>query len=83
MTRGCDQASSRISAALGFECLGSFRSAESALEGVPRLNPDVVLMDINLLAGMDGVQCVRQLKETCPRIQFLVLTVYRGKRPHI
>jgi len=32
-------------------------------------------MDINL-PGMDGVQCVRQLKEICPRIQILMLTVY-------
>jgi DNA-binding NarL/FixJ family response regulator len=64
-----------ISGATGFECLGSFRSAESALKNIPTLNPDVVLMDINL-PGMDGVQCVRQLKEVCPKIQFLMLTVY-------
>ena len=66
---------SEIDGAAGFQCLGSFRSAESALEKIPALNPDLVLMDINLL-GMDGVQCVRQLKEACPRIQFLMLTVY-------
>jgi len=59
----------------GFECLGSFRSAEQALEKIPALNPDVVLMDINL-PGMDGVQCVRQLKGICPKVQFLMLTVY-------
>ena len=59
----------------GFQCLGAFRSAELALTHIPALNPDVVLMDINL-PGMDGVQCVRQLKEICPRIQILMLTVY-------
>ena len=64
-----------ISRAAGFECLGSFRSAELALKSIPALNPDVVLMDINL-PGMDGVQCVRQLKEVCPKVQFLMLTVY-------
>jgi DNA-binding NarL/FixJ family response regulator len=64
-----------ISSAAGFQCLGSFRSAELALKNIPTLNPDVVLMDINL-PGMDGVQCVRQLKEVCPKIQFLMLTVY-------
>jgi DNA-binding NarL/FixJ family response regulator len=64
-----------ISGAAGFQCLGAFRSAELALENIPALNPDVVLMDINL-PGMDGVQCVRRLKEICPQIQFLMLTVY-------
>jgi DNA-binding NarL/FixJ family response regulator len=65
----------QINGAAGFACLGSFRSAELALKDIPTLKPDVVLMDINL-PGMDGVQCVRQLKELCPTIQFLMLTVY-------
>ena len=65
----------QINGAAGFECLGSFRSAELALKHIPTLKPDVVLMDINL-PGMDGVQCVRQLKEICPKVQFLMLTVY-------
>jgi DNA-binding NarL/FixJ family response regulator len=64
-----------ISNTTGFQCLGAFRSAELALKNIPTLNPDVVLMDINL-PGMDGVQCVRQLKEVCPKVQFLMLTVY-------
>jgi DNA-binding NarL/FixJ family response regulator len=59
----------------GFSCLGAFRSAEAAIEGIPSLMPDVVVMDINL-PGMDGVQCVRRLKELCPDVQFLMLTVY-------
>ena len=64
-----------IGQARGFSFLGSFRSAEAALEGIPVLLPDVVLMDINL-PGMDGVNCVRRLKELCPEVQFLMLTVY-------
>jgi DNA-binding NarL/FixJ family response regulator len=64
-----------ISQTRGFQCLGSFPSAELALKEIPSLKPDVVLMDINL-PGMDGVQCVRRLKEVCPQIQFLMLTAY-------
>src|SRR6267154_896502 len=37
--------------------------------------PDVVLMDINL-PGLNGVECVRQLKSALPAVQFLMLTVY-------
>jgi len=35
----------------------------------------VVLMDINL-PGMNGVECVRQLKKIAPEIQVMMLTVY-------
>jgi DNA-binding NarL/FixJ family response regulator len=54
---------------------GDYADAESALKGIPRRPPDVVLMDINL-PGMNGVECVRQLKATVPAVQVLMLTVY-------
>ncbi|MGA4643021.1 response regulator [Limisphaera sp. 4302-co] len=59
----------------GFACAGRFATAEEALEQVPALKPDVVLMDINL-PGINGVECVRRLKEQCPDTQFIMLTVY-------
>ena len=49
--------------------------AESALEALPRDQPDVVLMDINL-PKLSGVECVRRLRPLLPRTQFLMLTVY-------
>lgn len=49
--------------------------AESALEALPRDEPDVVLMDINL-PKLSGVECVRRLRPLLPRTQFLMLTVY-------
>ena len=54
---------------------GDYADAESALREVPRRPPDVVLMDINL-PGINGVECVRQLKASLPAVQFLMLTVY-------
>ena len=54
---------------------GEFPDAETALKEIPRRPPDVVLMDINL-PGMNGVECVRQLKAALPAVQFLMLTVY-------
>jgi DNA-binding NarL/FixJ family response regulator len=47
----------------------------AALEGIPRLAPDTVIMDINL-PDIDGVECVRRLKAIYPRPQVLMLTVY-------
>src|SRR3974390_1470232 len=56
-------------------CAGDYPDAETALKEIPRRPPDVVLMDINL-PGVNGVECVRQLKSTLPGVQFLMLTVY-------
>ncbi len=59
----------------GYKFLGSFISAEDAIIGIPRLKPNVVLMDINL-GGMSGIDCVRELKPQFPDILFMMCTVY-------
>ena len=59
----------------GFECVSTYGSAEAALEELPQKKPNVVLMDINL-PGMNGVECVRKLKQVAPQIQIVMLTVY-------
>lgn len=64
-----------LNRAEGFRCLSHYGDAESALQGLPKDRPDVVLMDINL-PGMNGVECVRQLKTAAPQIQVVMLTVY-------
>jgi DNA-binding NarL/FixJ family response regulator len=64
-----------IGRAEGFKCISHYGSAEAALENLPREKPQVVLMDINL-PGMNGVECVRQLKALLPETQVLMLTVY-------
>ncbi len=64
-----------ISRAEGFRCLSQFANAEAALESLPAERPDVVLMDINL-PGMNGVECVRRLKQVAPEVQVMMLTVY-------
>ncbi len=58
-----------------FRCLGSYASAEAALQGIPEVRPNVVLMDLNL-PGMNGVECVRKLKQTLSSLQIVMLTVY-------
>ena len=64
-----------INRAEGFRCPSQYANAEAALEGLPRDRPDVVLMDINL-PGINGVECVRRLKELLPDTQVVMLTVY-------
>jgi DNA-binding NarL/FixJ family response regulator len=64
-----------IGRADGFECLGQHATAEAALEALPKEKPNVVLMDINL-PGINGVECVRQLKQLLPETQVMMLTAY-------
>jgi RNA polymerase sigma factor (sigma-70 family) len=64
-----------LNRAEGFRCASHYANAEDALKDLPQVKPDVVLMDINL-PGMNGVECVRQLKKNLPEIQVMMLTVY-------
>ena len=59
----------------GFRFVSDYASAEDALAGLPKVKPDVVLMDINL-PGINGVECVRKLKQILPTTQVMMLTVY-------
>ncbi|KIC95563.1 response regulator [Flavihumibacter solisilvae] len=58
-----------------YKLLGSFASGEDAILKIPVLQPNVVLMDINL-GGMSGIECVRKLKPENPDILFMMCTVY-------
>jgi DNA-binding NarL/FixJ family response regulator len=61
----------------GFRCLSQHPTAENALQEIPKANPQVVLMDINL-PGVSGVECVRRLKPLLPQTQIIMLTVYQN-----
>ncbi len=59
----------------GFHCVGSFRNGEEGLAEVPKLNPDIVLMDIDM-PKMNGIECILQLKQKLPALQIMMLTVF-------
>ena len=64
-----------INRAPGHQCTGQYGDAESALIGLLKDKPRVVLMDINL-PGMNGVECVRRLKHAMPETLVVMLTAY-------
>jgi DNA-binding NarL/FixJ family response regulator len=64
-----------INRADGFRCLSHFPTAEAALEALPKERPEVVLVDINL-PGINGVECVRKLKQAAPEVLAVMLTAY-------
>lgn len=58
----------------GYELSCSCINGEEALVSIPYSRAKVVLMDINL-GGIDGIECVRILKESNPEILFMMCTV--------
>ena len=61
----------------GYRCVSQHASGENALQEIPKIKPDVTLMDINL-PGINGVECVRRLKPLLPATQIIMLTVYQN-----
>jgi DNA-binding NarL/FixJ family response regulator len=53
----------------GFQFVGAFPDAESAIANLARAKPMVALVDINL-PGQNGIACVRTLKPLLPDTQF-------------
>ncbi|MDH6622786.1 DNA-binding NarL/FixJ family response regulator [Streptomyces sp. LBL] len=66
-----------LSSAEGIDVVGEAATGEEALAAAARLRPDVVLMDLQLDGGMDGVTATRHLTAdgaAGPRV--LVLTMF-------
>ena len=55
---------------------GMFANAADAIREIPKLAPDVILMDVNL-PDRSGVECVATLAPLLPATQILMLTVYQ------
>src|ERR1017187_10747988 len=68
-----------IDSSSGCRCVSRHGSAENALQEIPRIKPDVALMDINL-PGINGVECVRRLKPQLPATQIIMLTDRKSTR---
>jgi DNA-binding NarL/FixJ family response regulator len=64
-----------VKGAANLDLAGTYEDGDAALAGIPESKPDVVMMDIQL-PGVDGVECVRELKAALPDVNFLMLTAY-------
>lgn len=60
-----------------FKVLDTFKTAEEALHDLPQLQPDIVIMDINL-PGISGIECIRLVKKKIPHTQFMMFTVFEN-----
>ena len=56
-------------------CVCACATAEEALKVIPKHQPEIVLMDIQL-PNLSGIECTAQLKQMMPALQIIMVTVY-------
>jgi DNA-binding NarL/FixJ family response regulator len=59
----------------GFQCVCACATVADALKQIPKAEPDVVLMDIQL-PDSTGVECTAKIKEMMPAVHIVIVTVY-------
>lgn len=74
-----DNLKEMLTRAPGFRCVGAYPDAENAVTELPKSNPDVILMDINL-PGASGIDATRAVKQSRPEARILMLTVYEESK---
>lgn len=58
-----------------YVCVCACATAEEALKVIPRHQPNIVLMDIQL-PHLSGIECTAQLKQLMPSLRIIMVTVY-------
>jgi two-component system response regulator NreC len=60
------------------EIVGEAGTAREAMEGVAKINPDVVLMDIGL-PDMSGIEATQKIKSQHPKMAVVALTIHEDE----
>lgn len=58
------------------EVIGEAAEGEEGIQAAQLLKPDVVLMDLNMPSGMDGLTATTELRRLMPDLAILILTMH-------
>ena len=70
-----DSLAALINGTKGFKCIAKYGLMETAIAGIDRDHPDLVLTDLGL-PGMSGLDGIKRLRELLADTPILVLTIY-------
>ena len=59
-----------------FQCVGAFDNGDTALLRLPELKPHIVILDINLPNGANGLEVLRKIRPVLPDTEFLMFTIF-------
>jgi len=62
----------------GIALVGAFPTGQEALDSLPDLLPEVLVVDLNL-PDMSGLDIIREVKSKNPRTEVLVLTIHENR----
>jgi len=60
----------------GVECTGQAQNARDAIESIPKAKPDLVILDIRLNGGGNGMDVLSKIKKANPPPAVVMLTNY-------
>jgi DNA-binding NarL/FixJ family response regulator len=64
-----------LASALDVQVLAEVTTGQAAVAEAVRLQPDVILMDIQM-PGLNGIEATRQILSTSPHVAILILTMF-------
>ncbi|MDJ1468372.1 response regulator transcription factor [Cytophagaceae bacterium DM2B3-1] len=62
----------------GFRIVNTYNRCEEAIKNLCEDSPDVVLIDIELPSGMNGIEGIEKIKKSRPKTNVIVITVYEN-----
>lgn len=60
----------------GIAFIGYALSGKEALEKIPKLKPDIVLMDVNM-PDMNGFETCKKVLECCPEVKIIAISMHK------